>query len=127
VAIGSAQSLIAGANRLAIALCASVLLAVLASLGIGSVSATGGGERNIQAEVTMGSDLVTVGHTLHASLSCGHDHKSADCSPCPTCSGALPFTVGGDSNVRTLVRAPLLQSHYDGVVPTGIRRPPRHS
>ena len=123
VVLGNAHSQTTGSSHLANVLCATALLAVLVLLGLGTDSDAGG----IAAEVTMGSDLVTVGDIRHSSETCGHDHKSADCSPCPSCSGALPFTAGEDFEVISVVRASIRPSHYADVVPRGIRRPPRLS
>jgi len=127
VALGDAQPQAARSYHLAIALCAAVLLAVLGDLGVVISPATGDYGRSVETDLTIGSELVTFGDTRHRDGNCDHDHKSTECSPCPSCSGALPFMAGEDPGVIALVRAPLLQSHYDGVVPRGIRRPPRLS
>ena len=127
MAPGSPQSQATRPNHLVIALGTAVLLAVLANLGFGMASATGGTGRDIEAAVTMGSGLVTAGETRHSDRGCRHDQESAECSPCPSCSGALPSRSGGDSNVIAIVLAPVRQTHHDDVVPKGIRRPPKLS
>ena len=127
MAPGSPQSQATRPNHLVIALGTAVLLAVLANLGFGMASATGGAGHGIESTLAMGSDLVTVGNTRLSDDNCGQDHKSAECTPCPSCSGALPSTAEGDPDVMMLVRSPVLQSHYDDVVPMGIHRPPKLS
>ena len=124
MALGSAQPQAARPNQRSIALCAAVLLALLGNIGFGT---TGGAGHGIESAVMMGSGLVTVGDTRHSDDTCGRDHTSAECAPCPSCPGALPSTAAGDPDVMMLVRTLVLQSHYDDVVPRGIRRPPRLS
>jgi len=108
-------------------LCAVVMLAALAIFGFAPTSATELPGHGIEAVVTMGSDLVSVNDTRHSDEDCGHDHKSAECPPCPSCSGAVPSTADEDSHVVAIVQAPLIQSLYHGVVPSGVRRPPKLS
>lgn len=127
MALGAAQPQAARPNHLAIALCAGLLLAVSGNLGFGMASETGGAGHGIESTATMGNDFVTAGDTRHGDDNCGLDHESPECSPCPSCSGALPSTAAGDSDVIAIVRAPIFQSHYDDVVPRGIRRPPKLS
>lgn len=115
------------ANQLVIVLATAVLLVVLANPGFGMASATGGTGHGIESAVAMGSDLVGAGNTRLSDDNCDRGHKSAECAPCPSCSGALPSTAAGNSQVILLVRTLILQSHYDEVVPSGIRRPPRLS
>jgi hypothetical protein len=110
-----------------IALGTAVLLAILANLGFGMASAPGGAGHDVKTAVAMGSGLITVGNTRHSDHGCRHDKKAADCSPCPSCSGGLPSGPGGDSEIMTIVRTPVFRSHYDDVVPVGIRRPPKLS
>jgi hypothetical protein len=127
VALESPQPQATRPNQLAITLWAALLLAVLGNLGFGMASATGGTGHSIESAVAMGSDLVGAGNTRLSDDNCGRDHKSAECAPCPSCSGALPSTAAGNSQVILLVRTLILQSHYDDVVPSGIRRPPKLS
>ncbi len=127
MALESPQPQATRPNQLAITLWAALLLAVLGNLGFGMASATVGAGHSIESAVAMGSDLVEVGNTRLSDDSCGRDHKSAECAPCPSCSGALPSTAAGNSQVILLARTLLLQSHYDDVVQSGIRRPPRLS
>ena len=126
MALGSAQLQAAWSVHLAITLCAIALLAVLGTLSFDIASATDTTGHAVESKVT-GSDLVTVGSNRHSDDDCGHDHESAECSPCSSCSAGLPSTTGPDPDVTIIVRAPVLQSHYDEVVPGGIRRPPRLS
>ena len=116
-------------NHLAIALWAALLLAVVGNLGFGMASAASehGNGDGYQSAVAMGSDLVTVGNTRLSDDDCSRDHKSAECAPCASCSGALPSTTAGDPGVILLDRTLILQSHYDDVAPSSIRRPPRLS
>ncbi len=109
-----------------IALGTAVLLAVLANLGFG-MAATGGAGQDVEAAVAIGSGHITVGETRHSDHSSRHDQKAAEYSPCPSCSGGPPSRAGGDSDVMTIVRSPVFRSHYDDVVPVGIRRPPKLS
>jgi hypothetical protein len=106
---------------------AALLLAVLGDLGFGMVPATTGTGHGIEATLTMASDLVEVGSTGLRDIDCGRDHESAECTPCPSCSSALPSTAAGNLQATLLVRTPLLQFHNDDVVQRGIRRPPRLS
>jgi hypothetical protein len=126
---GSPQPQAARPNRPAIALAAAVLLVVLANLGFGmtATAATSGAGHDIEAAVAMGSGLVTAGETRHGDPDCRDDQKSAECSSCPSCSGAPPSRAGGDSEVMKIVPAPMFRCHYDDVVPMGIRRPPKLS
>ncbi len=112
--------------HLVIALGTAVFLAVLANLGFG-MAATGGTGHDVEAAVAMGGGHLTVGETRHSDHGCRHDIKAAECSPCPSCSGGLPSGAGGDPEVMTIVRTPVFRSHYDDVVPVGIRRPPKLS
>ena len=127
MALESPQPQATRPNQLAITLWAALLLAVLGSLGFGMASATGGTGHGIESAVAMGSDLVGAGNTRLSDENCDRDHKSAECAPCPSCSGALPSTAAGNSQVILLVRTLIVQSHYDEVVPSGIRRPPKLS
>ncbi len=114
-------------NHLVIALGTAVLLAILANPGFGMAAAAGGAGQHVEAAVAIGSGHITVGETRHSDHSCRHDKKATDCSPCPSCSGGLPSGAGEDSEVMTIVRTPVFRSHYDDVVPVGIRRPPKLS
>ena len=124
MALESPQPQATRPNQPAITLWAALLLAVL---GFGMASVTGGTGHSIESAVAMGSDLVGAGNTRLSDENCGRDHKSAECAPCPSCSGALPSTAAGNSQVILLVRTLIVQSHYDDVVPSGIRRPPKLS
>ncbi len=126
MAPGSPPPQAARANQLAIALGTAVLLAVLANLGFG-MAATGAAGHDVQAAVAIESVQLTVGETRHSDHSCRHDQNAAECSPCPSCSGGPPSRAGGGSDVMTIVRTPVFRSHYDDVVPVGIRRPPKLS
>ena len=107
----------------------AVLLVVLANLGFGmtATTATSGAGHDVEAAVAMGSGHATVGGTRNSDHSCRHDQKTAECSSCPSCSGAPPSRAEGDSEVMKIVRTPVFRSHYHDVVPVGIRRPPKLS
>ena len=127
MALGNAQPQVARSNHLAIALRAAVFLVVAGILGVVLSQATGDYGHSVEAEVTIGNDLVPFGDTRHRDGNCNHDHKFTECSPCPSCSGALPSPAERDCDILAIVRVPVFQSHYDDVVPRGIRRPPRLS
>jgi hypothetical protein len=126
VAFGGPQSESARSIYPAVVLCAIVLAVVLGSLGFGTTSTTDAARHAFESTV-MGSDLVTVGDSRHSDDDCGHDHKSAECSPCSSCSAGLTSITGPTPDVMIVLRASALESHYDDVVPEGIRRPPRPS
>jgi len=126
VALVSAQLQADRSIHLAIALCAIVLPVVLGILSFATTPATDAAGRSIESMV-IGSHLVTVGDSRHSDDDCGHDHESAECSPCSSCSAGLPSMTGPTPVVMIISRVLILDSHYDDVVPEGIRRPPRHS
>jgi len=126
VALGSTQPQAARSNYLAIILCAILLPIALGTFGFGMASATDSARHTVESKVT-GSEFVTVGDTRHSDDDCGHDHESAECSPCSSCSAGLPSITGPTSDVTIVLTASALKSHYDGVVQEGIRRPPRPS
>lgn len=114
-------------NCLAITLCAAILLTLVSFLGFGTASATDVVGHDVESTLTMDSDLITANGTRHSDDDCGHDHQSSECSPCPTCSGALPFMENQGSTGKAIDQEPLPQPRYAGIVPKGIRRPPRIS
>ena len=58
---------------------------------------------------------------------CKLHHLSSQGSPCPSCAGALPPTIGQNADEPVTAENEAIEPHYDDVVPTGIRRPPRSS
>lgn len=126
MALGSAQLQAGRSIHWAIALCAIVLPMVLGIFASGMASATDAANHAVESTV-MGSDLVTVGDNRHNDDDCGHGHDSTECSPCSSCSAGLPSTTRPSPDVMIVLRVPVFRSHYDDVVPGGIRRPPRLS
>ena len=126
VALGSAQPQAAWSVHLAITLCAIVFLMVMGSLRFGIASAADATGRAVESK-TSASDIITMGDTHRIYDDCSLGHESAECSPCSSCSADLPSTTRQGSAGTIIVRAPTLQSHHDGVVPSGILRPPRLS
>lgn len=122
--LGSAHIQADRSIRLASVLFAIVLSMVLSMVSFAAASATDAGGRAVEPTV-MDRDLVTLGANQHDDDNCGHDHESAECSPCSSCSTALPSTMGPPPNVITTLGVSVLKSHYDDVVPEGIRRPPK--
>ena len=112
-------------SRLTIALLAVVILVALGHLASASVSAMDTLGHRIDSGMVKIGDFASTESTRHADDHCDHEHESAECSPCPTCSGGLPPTPIEDSSIVASVRLLAVPSHYDDVVPNGIRRPPR--
>lgn len=125
MARGSLELQVARPNYLLVALCGALILAVVGNVALDVFSDTDaiGSEREVHA--TTASDLTASVDARHGDEECGHDHKSSECSPCPSCFASLAFTMGPDTRPGNIARAAIPSSHYDDVVPTGIRRPPR--
>ena len=126
MAFGSAQLQADRSINWATALCAFGLLVVLGIFSLDTASGTDAAGRAVGSTM-MESDLVTVEDSRHNHDHCGHDHESPECSPCSSCSAGLPSITGPTPEVMIVLRASAFNSHYDDVVPEGIRRPPRPS
>jgi hypothetical protein len=124
VVLGSAHIQADRSIRLASVLFAIVLPMVLSMVSFAAASATDAGGRAVEPMV-VDRDLATLGVSQHDDDDCGHDHESAECSPCSSCSTVLPSRMGPPPNVMTTIRVSVLKSHYNDVVPESIHRPPR--
>lgn len=123
--IGGAGALAIRPKFTALALCAAAILVALAMAGFGTTSVTLDTQSTVGTVESTGS--IHVDDTRHTLDDCGHDHESAECSPCPSCSAVALTAAESGPDINMAARVPSLQSHYDDVVPTGIRRPPRLS
>ena len=126
MAFGSTQLQVDRSINWATTLCAFVLPVILGIFSLDTASATDAAGRAVGSTMMKG-DLVTVENSRHSHDDCGHDHESPECSPCSSCSAGLPSITGLTPDVMIVLRASAFKSHYDDVVPEGIRRPPRPS